>query len=142
MIPEHEQKITRSYVIHFPDHAPRETDPHYKDFHAYHERTKATAQCARGLERGDFSECSLDRPLELHHSHLEFSLANEVDLKWLEKAYPGVSDPDKVGAWVESAENLLWLCEACHRSAGGIHSAAAADWEAERFVRNLIGKAP
>jgi len=141
-VPGHERKVTRTYWISYPEHAPREDDPHYRDFEEYRRRTKDTAQCARGLDRGDFSECSLDKPLELHHAHIEFSLANAVDLSWLEKAYPGVSDPDQVGAWVESADNLLWLCERCHRSAEGVHNASASDWEAEKFVRNLIREAP
>ena len=76
--------------------------------------------------------------MELHHSHIEFSLQNGVDLKWLEADYPGVSDPDTVGAWVESAENLEWLCIFHHRGRGGKHTVAAADFEAERYVRGLI----
>lgn len=43
-----------------------------------------------------------------------------------------------MGAWVESADNLLWLCEKHHRSHGGVHHASASDWEAEHFVRGLI----
>jgi hypothetical protein len=65
---------------------------------------------------------------------------NDVDLKLLESAYPGVSNPDEVGAWVESAENLEWFCENHHRGVGGIHHAAAADFEAEKFVHNLISE--
>jgi hypothetical protein len=91
-----------------------------------------------GAHRSDFSECTLDRPLELHHAHIEFSLQNGVDLKWLEVDYPGVSNPDEVGAWVESASNLLWLCEFHHRGAGGVHTASASDYEAEKYVRSLI----
>lgn len=133
----HDQAVTNRYVIHYPEHEPREGDPHYADFHAYRERTKATAQCAFGVDRGgDFSECS--GGLELHHSHIEFSMANAVDLVLLEARYPGVSTPDQVGAWVESAENLMWICAKHHRGHGGIHHAAAADYEAERFVRGLI----
>jgi hypothetical protein len=137
--PAHDQNVTHRYVVHYPDHEPRESDPHYRDFNAYRRRTKNTAQCAIGLHRNDFSECSLDKPLELHHAHIEFSLQNGVDLKWLEVDYPGVSDPNTVGAWVESAANLMWLCEAHHRGAGGIHVAAASDFEAEKYVRSLIG---
>lgn len=77
--------------------------------------------------------------MELHHSHIEFSLQNGVDLARLEHVYPGVSDPTQVGAWVESANNLVWLCLWHHRGAGGVHSAAAADFEASKFVRGLIG---
>jgi hypothetical protein len=34
--------------------------------------------------------------LELHHSHIEFSLQNGVSLKALEKDYPGVSNPNEI----------------------------------------------
>lgn len=134
----HIQKAVHSYWVAYPAHPARKDDPHYRDFEEYRRRTKESAACAVGEHRGDFSECSLDKPLELHHSHVEFSLQNGVDLKWLEKDYPGISDPDAVGAWVESADNLTWLCEAHHRGAGGIHVCAAADYEAEKYVRNLI----
>jgi len=137
-VPAHAQKAAHSYSIHYPAHPAREDDPHYKDFEEYHRRTRATAKCAVGEHRGDFSECSLDKPLELHHSHVEFSLQNGVDLAWLEKDYPGISDPDQVGAWVESADNLTWLCEFHHRGSGGVHVAAAADYEAEKYIRGLI----
>jgi len=134
----HDQVITNSYVVHYPPHEPRESDPHYKDFNAYRAHTKDAAKCAIGEHREDFSEC--DGGLELHHAHIEFSLQNGVDLKWLEADYPGVSNPEIVGEWVESAANLIWLCEKHHRGVGGIHHASASDFEAEKYVRNLIGK--
>jgi hypothetical protein len=137
-VPAHEQAVTRRYVIRFPEHPAREHDPHYRDFEAYRRRTKATAKCEMGAHRGDFSECDLTAPLELHHAHVEFALQNGVDLAWLERDYPGVSDPDRVGAWIESADNLIWLCRACHRGAGGVHVASASDYEAEKYVRELI----
>ena len=142
MTDAHKQHVTHSYWVSYPEHPAREDDPHYRDFEEYHRRTKDSAVCAVGEHRSDFSECSLGKPLELHHSHVEFSLQNGVDLKWLEKDYPGISDPNAVGAWVESADNLTWLCEAHHRGAGGIHVAAAADYEAAKYVRNLIREAP
>jgi len=133
----HDQAITNAYIVHYPAHEPRENDPHYKDFNAYRKATEATAKCAIGEHRLDFSEC--DGGLELHHSHIEFSLQNGVDLKWLEVDYPGVSDPDSVGAWVESGANLMWLCMKHHRAAGaGIHHAAYADYEASKYVRTLL----
>lgn len=135
----HNQKVTNSYVVHYPEHQPRENDPHYKDFEHYRQQTQSTAQCRFGVERGsDFTEC--EGGLELHHSHIEFSLQNAVDLKLLEHDYPGVSNPDEVGAWVESAENLIWLCQKHHRGSGGIHHAAFADYVAEHYVHNLISK--
>ena len=136
MVEAHLQAVSRRYTMHYPEHPPREGDPHYVDFQAYRNRTKATAACSIGAHRNDFSECH--GGLELHHSHVEFSLQNGVDLRWLEVDYPGISDPAHVGAWVESADNLQWLCEFHHRGHGGVHVAAASDYEAEKYVRGLI----
>ena len=134
----HDQVTTNNYLVHYPAHPERTSDPHYRDFDAYRKATQATAVCAIGGHRQDFSEC--DGGLELHHSHIEFSLQNGVDLKWLEVDYPGVSNPDEVGKWVESAENLVWYCLKHHRGVGGVHHAAYADYEAQKYIRNLIGK--
>ena len=136
MVAAHDQKISNAYVIHYPAHGPRRTDPHYLDFETYRRRTRDNAKCAIAVEIGDASECA--GKLELHHSHIEFALTNAVNLAHLEHAYPGVSNPDQVGAWVESAENLQWLCVKHHRGDGGVHHAAAADFEASKFVRGLI----
>lgn len=105
---DHDRKVTHHYTVHYPPHEPRESDPHYRDFDAYRRRTHKTAKCAIGEHRGDYSDCR--GPLELHHAHVEFALQNGIDLVWLEQDYPGISDPDSVGAWVESAANLQWLC--------------------------------
>jgi hypothetical protein len=132
----HTQVSSHKYLMHYPEHPARKDDPHYVDFEAYRKKTKAEAKCAIGEHRNDYSECS--GGLELHHAHIEFSLQNGVDLKWLEADYPGISDPDHVGSWVESADNLLWLCEFHHRGHGGVHVATASDYEAEKYVRELI----
>lgn len=137
----HDQTVSHRYIVRYPEHPARTSDPHYKDFEHFRRATHATAQCFVGQHRNDFSECSLDRPLELHHAHIEFSLQNGVDLTWLEKDYPGISNPNEVGTWVESADNLLWLCVAHHRGPGGVHVASASDYEAEKYVRGLIEKA-
>ena len=134
----HDQVVAHHYTMHYPEHPARKDDPHYVDFEEYRRRTKAAAKCEVGAHRNDFSECSLDKPLELHHAHIEFSLQNGVDLQWLEADYPGISDPNSVGKWVESANNLVWLCEFHHRGHGGVHVATASDYEAEKYVKGLI----
>ncbi len=136
MVDAHDQPTTHHYLMHYPEHPARADDPHYVDFEAYRRRTRATARCAVAVETGDGSEC--DGGLELHHSHVEFSLQNGVDLTRLEHRYPGISDPTRVGAWIESADNLMWLCARHHRGHGGIHTAASADYEAAKWVRGLI----
>ena len=138
MTDAHDQKVSHRYVVHYPQHEPRESDPHYVDFREYRRRTAATARCAFAVAVGDDSECDHEHPLELHHSHIEFALQNAVDLKRLERVYPGVSDRDQVGAWVESAANLLWLCRFHHRGHGGVHCATQSDYGSEFFIRGLI----
>jgi hypothetical protein len=130
--------------MHYPEHPARADDPHYVDFEAYRKAHIGTARCAIGLHRSDYSECSSgdsNRGLELHHSHVEFSLQNGIDLAWLEPDYPGISDPDQEGAWVESGANLIFLCEFHHRGAGGVHTSSASDYEAEKYVKGLISAA-
>lgn len=134
--PAHDQAVTHRYALHYPAHPTRKDDPHYRDFEEYRRRTRATAHCSIGKHRNDFSECGGE--LELHHAHVEFALQNGVDLAWLEADYPGISDPSQVGAWVESAANLTWLCEFHHRGAGGVHVASSSDFEASRYIRGLI----
>lgn len=139
----HDQKVTHHYTVHYPEHEPRESDPHYVDFRHYRDEHIATAKCKFGADRGDFSECrpgpdSWPHGLELHHSHVEFSLQNSVDLALLERAFPGISNPNEVGAWVESGENFEFLCTFHHRGHGGVHVASASDFEAEKFVKGLI----
>ena len=141
----HVQRETRSYWVSYPAHPARADDPHYRDFEHVRETWKADPekwQCAVGKHRGDFSGCDLTRPLELHHAHVEFALQNGVDLAWLEADYPGISNRDEIGAWTESPANLMVLCEAHHRGPGGVHVASASDYEAEKYVRDLISGAP
>lgn len=140
-VPAHSQKVTHSYIIAYPPHPARKSDPHYKDFEALRNKLKsdpATWVCAEGAHRNDFSECDLTQPLELHHSHIEFALQNGVELTWLEKDYPGVSNPDEVGAWVESAANLTLYCVRHHIGAEGVHLLSASDFAAAAYVKGLI----
>jgi hypothetical protein len=149
----HDQAVTHRFIVHYPEHPARADDPHYVDFNAYHKAHRATARCALGQRLG-FDTCldaqgnpaappadGGEQPgLELHHSHVEFSIQNGVDLALLELDYPGISDPTQVGAWVESGDNLIWYCAGHHRGAGGVHNVDASNWEAERYVRDLIAK--
>lgn len=147
--PAHDQRATNHYVIHYPAHAPRAGDPNYVAFNAYHRANEATSVCYVGKRLG-FDQCAdaqgkpmLDQPghpgLELHHKVLEFSLINAVDLAAVELDFPDLTDEAKVAAWAETDANFMWLCAKHHRGAGGIHHAAAADFEAELYIRDLIG---
>jgi len=149
----HAQISSHRYLLHFPEHPARASDPHYADFHAYHRAHRATARCYIG-ERIGFSECcdaqgspalpeggGQQPGLELHHAHVEFSLQNGISLAALEKDYPGISNPEQVGAWVETGANFRWYCAWHHRSQAGAHAASHSDFEASAYVLGLITKA-
>lgn len=137
VVAAHSQAETKHYTVAFPAHPARENDPHYRDFKHYRETHVDSAVCEFALRRGgDTGECA--GGLELHHSHVEFSMQQGVDLAYLEKDFPGISNPDEIGAWVESEENFMFLCEKHHRGHGGIHNASASDYEASHYVHNLI----
>jgi len=142
LLPAHSQQVTHTYIVNYPCHDPRAGDPHYKDFNHYRQTHIKTAKCVVGAHRNDYSECvpgPADWPtgLELHHSVIEFSLMNGVDLAWLEVDYPGISDPEQLGAWVESAANLEFRCVWHHRGAGGVHTVTASDYEGLKYVAGL-----
>ena len=144
LVAAHAQRVQHRYIIHYPEHGPRESDPHYADFHAYKKNRRAKGQyyCDFAMEHraGDFSECDLSKPLECHHRIIEFATMNAVDLSLLEHDYPGVSAMG-VGAWVESAKNLMLLCVNHHRGAEGAHTASYSDYGASFYIRNLMSAA-
>jgi hypothetical protein len=163
----HAAAQSHHYIVHFPPHPARASDPHYADFNAYHQANRATARCYIG-ERIGYGDCmdaqmrpcpphelavdASGRPtgaippqpgLELHHAIVEFSLQNGVSLTALEHDYPGISDATQVGAWIESDQNFRWLCAFHHRGPAGAHTASHSDWSASQYVQGLItGTAP
>ncbi len=153
MVDAHSALQSHHYIVHFPPHPARTSDPHYVDFNHYHQKTRSTARCYVGQRIGfDWCKDAQGNPitidtqgqqsgLELHHAHIEFSLQNGVDLKALEVDFPGISDPTQVGAWVETDQNFRWLCVMHHRASGGAHTATHSDWEAGQYIPGLISKA-
>lgn len=159
--PAHDQAETHRYLVHYPPHPARKDDPHYIDFEHFHRTHGPDARCALAVHYTHPDDppaqrqaaaphrligpgeqragCDITSPIELHHAHVEFSLQNGVDLAALEADYPGISDPSQVGAWVESGANFVWYCAVHHRGPGGAHTASASDFEAEKYIRNLIG---
>jgi hypothetical protein len=132
----HPQTVDHRYVIHYPAHLPRASDPYYKLFEAVHRATKATAKCWIG-ERVGIEACA--GGLELHHGVLEFATVNGVLLSAIQFDHPDLTDDDAVKRWAESTAQLRWICVRHHRGDAGAHVCAHADWEASQYVPGLLG---
>jgi len=70
IVPAHEGVISHRYHVHYPAHAPRESDPHYRAFEAFRKTLQGTDRwvCHVGRHLEDFSRCDRENPLELHHA--------------------------------------------------------------------------
>lgn len=132
----HSRNVDNKYEVHYPDHAPRDGDPHYHAFEAFRKAHKDTATCWIGSHIP--GEC--EGELELHHHFLEFAVINAVDLDAIQKDFPNLTDPEKVAEWAESDQNFMWLCAKHHRSPVGAHRAAFADFEASAYVKGLLSE--
>jgi hypothetical protein len=135
----HDRLQTHRYVMRYPEHAPRADDPHYRAFEAYRRHHREGAVCYVGEHAGR-EQCA--GALELHHSVLEFAVANAADPKALHKDFPEVGEDataDDVADWLASTPGaFLWLCAFHHRGHGGAHTASHADWTAQLYVPGLI----
>lgn len=118
----------------FPAHEPRKTDPHYAAFNACRQRLKKLGKLQCWINNAD---CDHTRPIELHHSIVEFSLANIVDSKHFGELYPEfhVADDESFLTWIEGEGNLLPLCVVHHRGVLGIHSILYSPWLVQRFMK-------
>jgi len=135
----HQQATTHRYVMHYPEHAPREGDPHYRAFEAYRRRTRDTAVCYVG-ERAGAASCA--GGLELHHAVLEFATANAADPEALHRDFPEIAEDatsEDIADWLESSPGeFRYLCAFHHRGHGGAHTASHSDWTAQLYVPGLI----
>ena len=116
--PAHEQRETIRLIVAYPEHLPRESDPHYKAFHEARKRLErlGALKCWIGN-----AECS-PGPIELHHDKVEFSLIPDVDVSKFDEAYGLHLTDDEFLTYVEGEGNLLPLCAQHHRGHLGIHS--------------------
>lgn len=130
MIPEHEQYRTLRLKFHYPEHEPRESDPHYLLFNQTRQRLKEVGRlvCWR---------CGAKDRVELHHSIVEYAVTNALDVNLFIEMCPEfhVTDQETFLQFVESEGNLLPLCMECHRGTQGIHSIPYPDWVPGRYLR-------
>lgn len=130
MTKAHVQQQTIHVTEFYPDHEPRESDPHYKLFEVTRARLKRLGLlvCWR---------CGAADQIQLHHAVIEFALANGVDIEQFAAKYPEfhVTDDESFARFVESEGNLLPLCKGCHIGEEAIHLLPYPLWVAGRCWR-------
>ena len=71
-------------------------------------------------------------PLELHHTSVEWSLANSAALAKIQVDYPQAKS---VGQFLDSVDNGLILCAKCHRSSlYGVHMITFPAWVVQKYL--------
>ena len=118
----------------YPAHEPRTTDPHYAVFNETRARLKKLGALTCWIDNAD---CDHAHPIELHHSSVEFALANIVDVAHFRQLYPdfGIADDAAFLDWVESEGNLLPLCKMHHTGILGIHTIHYPAWQLQRVMK-------
>lgn len=124
MTPAHEQHQHCEFLLYYPEHEARERDSHYHVFEETKRRIKEQGlwKCSvPGCQRSD---------IELHHSKVEFSLINGIDLGKFNELYGLHLTDEEFQVWVEGPENTTPYCRYHHRGAEGIHFMRVPEWEA------------
>ena len=126
MTEAHEQKLDIHLTLYYPEHPPRENDPHYHFFHAAHDRMKKA-----GLLKCAISGCTKTN-IELHHSLVEFALQNGIDLVKFNELYGMHLTDETFLQFIEEEGNLEPLCALHHRGVIGVHNLPEPQWNALR----------
>jgi len=135
MTAAHTVKETFCISFTFPEHEPREMDPHYHVFSAARRRLKRLGALKCWIDNADCRGA-----IELHHSLVEFSLANIVDVDHFRELYPEfhIEGDAAFLDWINSEGNLLPLCAMHHRGVLGIHSILYSGWVVQRFMKEGV----
>ncbi len=135
-------------LAHYPEHGPRETDPHYKIFNRSRHHLidvlgvgcwiggATKTQIADGLAAGH--RCYGATVLEAHHSVAEFAGLNAVDWQKIAADFPtlGVHSNEDFLSAAESEGGLLIICSKHHRDPQfGIHSITYPVWTLDRYAQ-------
>lgn len=142
-----ELKRTLREVVHYPEHEPRESDPHYKIFHKarHHLIYDLKVGCWIGGATIDdlpvvdkTHRCFGATQLEAHHAIAEFAGLNEIDFQKVAKDFPqaDIHSDEQFLNFAESEGGLIILCSVHHRSSNrGIHSITYPAWLLDRYAR-------
>jgi hypothetical protein len=128
----HTETVAYRVTLSYPEHAPREHDPHYKAFHEAHDRLKRLGELKCWVGNAD---CIGD--MELHHNIVEDALINDVDRIKLALDHP-VFTTDSDDAFLDLIQgegNLLCLCRMHHIGALGVHCMPYPSWNVQKYLK-------
>lgn len=131
IVPGHEQTRQLTESVWYPDHDPRTQSAEYKKVHHHlvYELDEPCWVC--GVRQ---SQLPAGQHMETHHWHVEWALANRIDIDAIVRDFPDAKD---FRHWLDSEGNMLVLCSEHHRHGlAGIHEITYPAWVAQRWLRN------
>lgn len=132
MTAAHVEHVRMLMALAYPEHDPREHDPHYHFFNAARRRMKEKGLLVCAIKTPIHSP----GPIELHHDKVEYSLQNGIDLDKFNELYGLHLDDEGFKQFIEEEGNLEPLCALHHRGAIGVHSMLAPQWNAYRVWKD------
>ena len=140
MTAAHEQVVRINFIERWPEHEPRENDPHYKFFHAAKARMKR-----QGLLNCNVRSAHHYGAIELHHAACEFAHVNDIDIDRFNALWGLHLDDEQFREFVMGAQftndkgelvnGLEPLCTEHHRGVSGIHSLPSPEWNVLRAAK-------
>lgn len=124
-----------------PPHPKRRESSRYKKSHEYLIHVQDTPCQACGVRQSTLGDPTQNKygatQLETHHFPIEWSLSHACDPDKVHKKYPQVTDQETLEQFIDSSNNLLVICDICHRSKHrGIHHLLPQDWFILPFLRD------
>lgn len=122
-----------------PPHAPRVETEAYRKAHRYLIDVQDTPCKVCGVRKSTLGDPTQNKvgakQMESHHYPIERSLMDACDPNKVHKQFPQVIDRETLEAFVDSAVNLVILCDVHHRSVTfGIHHLLTQDFAILPFL--------
>lgn len=146
---EHLHSRTLHETVAYPEHGPRESDPHYAIFNAakHHLVHVLGVGCwigganLKAIQAGlpATHRCFGSSQMEAHHAIAEFAGLNETDWRKVANDFPqvGIHSDEDFLTFAESEGGLTILCDKHHRLGNtGIHSVTYPVWLLDRYAKD------
>jgi hypothetical protein len=74
--------------------------------------------------------------LESHHFPIEWSIADAVDWRKVQRDFPQVTSQEALMAFIDSPANMAILCDQCHTGKHGAHHVSYADGCVQPYLKD------